>query len=105
VTWLAAAVAVTALDVWRKLRHTDPALGVPDPVEAERRLAGLAVAVEAARKPQQGRRLFNPYPLPTAGTTVGPPVGDYWANIRADGVNEPLGLSGQPVPVLLRLSA
>jgi len=55
----------------------------------------LAARVETVWKPEQSpRRLLSPRPLPTAWTTSGPPVSDHWASIRADGINEPLDLSG-----------
>ncbi|MEK8110392.1 hypothetical protein NKG94_50875 [Micromonospora sp. M12] len=51
--------------------------------------------VERVWEPEQRhRRLVNPHPLPTAWVTVGPPVADYWGNIRADGLDEPLDLDG-----------
>ncbi|MFB9178313.1 NACHT domain-containing protein [Dactylosporangium sucinum] len=61
----------------------------------ERELAGLASSVTAVWKPEQARRrLLNPRPLPTAWTTIGPPIADHWANVRADGRDEPLDLAG-----------
>jgi hypothetical protein len=58
-------------------------------------LDALADAVERVWKPEERhRRLLNPHPLPTAWVTVGPPIADHWANIRADGIDEPLDLDG-----------
>jgi hypothetical protein len=58
-------------------------------------LDGLATAVTAVWRPQQrNRRLLNPHPLPTAWTTIGPPIADHWSNIRSDGDPTPLDLDG-----------
>jgi hypothetical protein len=95
--WLAVAVVVSVTGGVVGLRLMGPATDAAalDTAGAERTLAGLATAVEALWRPEQGRRrLLNPRPLSTAWTTIGPPISDHWANIRADGINEPLDLSG-----------
>ena len=58
-------------------------------------LGALAKAVTAVWRPEQRhRRLLNPHPLPTAWTTVGPPVADNWSNVRSDSNPAPLNLDG-----------
>ncbi|MFE0592304.1 NACHT domain-containing protein [Micromonospora echinospora] len=44
---------------------------------------------------EQLRKLHDPEPLPIQWHTVGPPVSDYWANIRTDGRREPLPADGR----------
>ena len=95
--WFIAAVIVTMVGIWLTLRLNGPTTDIEaqDATAAQRTLDVLAARVEAVWKPEQSRRrLLNPRPLPTAWTTIGPPVCDHWANIRADGINEPLDLSG-----------
>src|ERR1044071_4672232 len=90
-TWLIAAIVVSVASSVAALRMTSPATETPaaiDPAAAEQSLAMLAAAVEAVWKPEQSRRrLLNPRPLPTPWVSIGPPVADHWANIRADGVD------------------
>ncbi|MEU7902257.1 NACHT domain-containing protein [Actinoplanes sp. NPDC049118] len=58
-------------------------------------LDALASTVAAVWRPEQRhRRLLNPHPLPTAWTTIGPPIADHWSNIRSDGDPTPLDLDG-----------
>lgn len=76
------------------LRRRAPDTARPDEAEVQA-LDTLAEAVRRVWEPEERhRRLLNPHPLPTAWVTIGPPVADHWANVRADGVNEPLDLDG-----------
>ncbi|WP_178379962.1 NACHT domain-containing protein [Cryptosporangium aurantiacum] len=92
--WLAAAVAVTAIGGILASLVRGPAAADPPGADAPA-LDALADTVRAVWKPEERhRRLLHPHPLPTAWTTIGPPVADHWANIRADGIDRPLALDG-----------
>ena len=96
--WLGTAIAVALLSSYLTLRQNPPDT-TPAPIDPDtarkQSLDALAAAVEAVWKPEQSRRrLLNPRPLPTAWATISPPVADHWANVRTDGVDEPLDLSG-----------
>ncbi|MFI5909798.1 NACHT domain-containing protein [Dactylosporangium sp. NPDC051541] len=96
-TWLVVAIVIAVVVALMTARPDKQAAQSPDPDSggSDRRLHALAVAVEAVWKPEQRRRrLLNPHPLPTAWITIGPPIADHWANIRADGLHEPLDLAG-----------
>jgi hypothetical protein len=95
--WFIAAVIVTMVGIWLTMRLNGPTTDIEaqDASAVEQTLDVLAARVEMVWKPEQSRRrLLNPRPLPTAWTAIGPPISDHWANIRADGINEPLDLSG-----------
>jgi NACHT domain-containing protein len=47
------------------------------------------------REEEQLRRLHDPEPLPAHWHAVGPPVSDYWLNIRTDGEGSPLAIDGR----------
>ncbi|MEV4822247.1 NACHT domain-containing protein [Micromonospora sp. NPDC049274] len=44
---------------------------------------------------EQLRKLHDPEPLPVQWHAVGPPVSDYWGNIRTDGKQHPLAVDGR----------
>ena len=93
--WLAVAFVATLFGGYLTLRQNGPGTGTRPTDDPDRSLETLAAAVEAVWRPEQRhRRLLNPHPLPTAWTDLGPPIADHWANLRADGLDEPLDLAG-----------
>lgn len=93
--WLALALLAATLGGGVAMLHNrapnpDPSASASADAQS---LDVLAKAVERVWAPEERhRRLLNPHPLPTAWTTVGPPLSDHWANVRADGIDEPLDL-------------
>lgn len=84
------AVSGLAVAAWAKW-------GGPDnrPVASGEQLDRLANAVyEVCAAAVADRRLNRPHPLPLSWTTVPPPEAEHWANVRADGSDDPLDLAG-----------
>jgi NACHT domain len=58
-------------------------------------LHGLASMVRQTwEREERQRGLLYPNPLPLSWRTVGPPLGDNWSNVRRDGLDQALDLSG-----------
>jgi hypothetical protein len=63
--------------------------------------SALAASVAAQwTEEERLRRLHDPEPLPVQWHAVGPPISDYWANIRTDGEQNRLTLDGQLADIL-----
>lgn len=52
-------------------------------------------AIEQWADEEKLRRLHDPEPLPVQWHAAGPPLSDYWENIRIDGVDKPLRIDGR----------
>jgi NACHT domain len=97
--WLGVAIALSVLATAAGLRLNSrihsTAAEAAGPADMASTLEALATVVESVWKPEQSRRrLLNPHPLPTTWVTISPPVADHWANVRSDGIDEPLHLDG-----------
>ncbi|MFI5960157.1 NACHT domain-containing protein [Cryptosporangium sp. NPDC051539] len=88
---LLAALVILLVAVELSQDRTAPEARPADPNDPE----WFAAVVRAAwESEERRRRLLHPEPIPTAWTTIGPPISDHWANLRTDGANEPVNADG-----------